>query len=115
MAPCSGKRCIRRRGGVSDSLSDFLLWAIVFELKYCREQTMWGLFSPEEAARITAPMVQVDTGNVSTYSTSHRIWHASDLAIISSPSGLNESCLEAVARNPRCLDLLRTAAVWEAE
>ncbi len=76
---------------------------------------MWRLFSPEEAARITAPMVQVDTGNVSTYGTSHRIWHASDLAIISSPSGVNESCLGAVARNSRCLDLLRTVAVWEAE
>jgi hypothetical protein len=98
----------------ADSLSDFLLWAIVFELKDSREHSMWGLFAPEEAARITAPMVQVDTGNVSTYGTSHRIWHASDLAIISSPNGVNELCLEAVARNRRCLDLLRSVAVWEA-
>src|SRR4051794_2639771 len=58
----------------ADSLSDFLLWEIVFDLRVCREHTMWGLFSPEDAARITAPMVQVNTGSVSTYGTSHRIW-----------------------------------------
>jgi hypothetical protein len=74
-----------------------------------------GFFSPEEAAKITAPMVQVDTGNVSTFGTIERIWHASDLAIISAPSGVNELCLQAIARNQRCLEQLRTVAVSEAE
>jgi hypothetical protein len=97
----------------ADSLSDFLVWEIVFELRVCRQQTLWGLFSPEEAARITAPLVLVHTGNVSTYGTSHRIWHASDLAIISSPGGVKEVCVEAIARDGRCLERLRSVAVWE--
>jgi hypothetical protein len=94
-------------------LSDFLLWWIVFELRVCRQHTMWGLFPPEEAARITAPLSQVNTGNVSTYGTSHRIWHASDLAMISSPSGAKDVCVEAIARDSRYLDRLRRVAVWE--
>ncbi len=71
----------------ADALSDFLLWAVVFELRVCREHTLWGLFSPEEAARITAPVAEVNTGDVSTYGVGHRIWHGSGLAMISSPSG----------------------------
>jgi hypothetical protein len=97
----------------ADSLSDFLLWEVVFELRVCRQHTLWGLFSPEEVARITAPLVEVKTGNVSTYGTSHRIWHASDLAMISSPSGAKEVCVEAIARNRGRLDRLRSLAVWE--
>jgi hypothetical protein len=97
----------------ADSLSDFLLWWIVFELRVCRPHTLWGLFAPEEAARITAPLVQVNTGNVSTYGTSHRIWHTNDLAMISSPSGAKEVCVEAIAGDRRCLDRLRSVAVWE--
>jgi hypothetical protein len=96
-----------------DSLSDFLLWWIVFELRVCRPHTMWGLFPPATAARITDQLVPVNTGLVSTYGVSHRIWHEADLAVLSSPSGPKEICLEAVAREGRYLDALRRLAEWQ--
>jgi hypothetical protein len=99
----------------ADSLSDFMLWAIVFELKVCGEHTIWGLFSPEEAARLTAPMVQVNMGKVSTYGSRHQICHASNLAVMSTPNGAKEVCLEVIARNGRRLDELRKLAEWEEE
>lgn len=97
----------------ADSLSDFLLWWIVFELRVCRPHTMWGLFPPAEAARITEQLVPVNTASVSTYGVSHRIWHAADLAVLSAPSGAKEVCLEAVARDGRCLEALRRLADWQ--
>src|SRR5262249_41025083 len=103
-----------------DSLSDFLLWWVVFELRVCRPHTMWGLFPPAEAARITGRLVAVQTGVVSvhtglvsTYGVSHRIWHDANLAVLSSPSGAKEICLEAVAREARCLETLRGLADWQ--
>jgi hypothetical protein len=97
----------------ADSMSDFLLWWVVFELRVCRPHTMWGLFPPAEAARITEQLVPVNTGLVSTYGVSHRIWHEADLAVLSSPSGAREICLEAVAREGRCLEVLRALADWQ--
>jgi hypothetical protein len=97
----------------ADSLSDFLLWWIVFELRVCRSYTMWGLFPPREAARITDQLAPVNMGTVSTCGVGHRVWHAADLALLSSPSGATKVCLEAVARDGHSLEALRRLGVWQ--
>lgn len=97
----------------AETLSDFLLWWVVFELCVGRPRVLWGLFSPAEAANITGHLVPVNTGEVSTYTVSHRIWHGADAAVILSPSGTKEVCLEAVARDGHALDALRHLAVWQ--
>lgn len=97
----------------ADSLSDFLLWWIVFELLVCQPHTMWCLLPLADAAKITEQLVPVNTGVVSTYGEGHRIWHESDLAVLSGPSGPRKICLQAVAREDRCLEGLRGLADWE--
>jgi hypothetical protein len=91
----------------ADRLSDFLLWEIVFELQVCRRETLWGLFPPELAGTIIKPMLEMNTGNVSTYGTHHQVYHANNIAIILTSNSKAEVCLEAVARTRESLETLK--------
>jgi hypothetical protein len=98
----------------ADRLSDFLLWEIVFELHVCRRDFLWGLFPPEAAAKITEGMLEVKTGNVSTYGVRHKVYHAHEVAMISTPSK-DEVCLEPIARTREALAALKRMATWNGD
>ncbi|MCC2669932.1 MAG: hypothetical protein K0Q72_2403 [Armatimonadetes bacterium] len=96
-------------------LSDFLLWALVYELMVCRELTVWGYFTPDHAAKVTAEMTRVAMGGVSTYGIESDIYHADEIAIFWSENKPTEICLEGIARSAAGFARLTTLGEWSDE
>jgi hypothetical protein len=93
-------------------LSDFLLWAIVFELIVCRERSLWGLFTPADAAKITGEMTHVYSEKVTTYRVGSEVYHADGIAVLASENSATETCLEAVACTDEAFERLAALEGW---